>query len=184
MHYWLVRHIQLLTFIDNYRDYYSNVMKGSLLYTRVLKLFGIENKGAYGFLNYCMEKDPEDVDLGWKILSETFRKMKTYAAKAGVKLYVLIIPHDIQISRKLYERNTRKYGHNPAEFDVEKPNRKLAELCESLDIDYLDLLPLMREEAAKGKQYYFIRDGHWNAKGHKFAAGEIYKDFKKMGWIK
>ncbi len=182
--YWFVRHFQLFTFVGNYRDYCSNLLKGSVFCTRILKYFGIENKGAYGFLDYCRKKDPEDVEYGWKLLSETLKTMKDYAIQASAELYVIIIPHDIQTSQKLYEKTARKYGHNTLEFDLEKPNRKLAALCDKLGIGCLDLLPLMKEETSKGNRFYFMRDGHWNANGHRFAAREIYKDMKKRGWIK
>jgi len=182
--YWIVRHFQLYTFIDNSRDYCSNVLKGSVLYTRILKYFGIENKGAYGFLDYCREKDPEDVEYGWKLLTETLKTMKDYARQMSAKLYVVFIPHDVQTSQELYERTARKYGYNTLEFDLEKPNRKLAALCDKLGIGSLDLLPSMKEETSKGNRFYFKRDGHWNADGHRFAAKEIYKDMKERGWIK
>lgn len=184
IHYWFVRHFQLCTFIDNYRDYCSNLLKGSLLYTRILKYFGIENKGAYGFLNYCREEDPEDVKHGWKLLAEVLKAMKGYAKQANATLYLVMIPHNIQTSEKLYERTSRKYGYDPEKFSLEKPNKRLAKLCEKLDIGYLDLLPAMKKETAKGKHFYFTRDGHWNAAGHRFAANEIYKDVKDRGWIK
>ena len=184
IHYWFIRHFQLCTFIDNYRDYCSNMLKGSSLYTKILKYFGKENKGAYGFLNYCRKTDPEDVEYGWKLLAETLKTMKNYAKQASAKLYVIIIPHDVQTSQKLYERTSRKYGYNQLEFDLEKPNRKLSELCDDIKIDYLDLLPIMKKETLRGNKFYFTRDGHWNANGHSFAAKEIYKDMKDRGWIK
>ncbi len=170
IHYWFIRHFQFCTFIDNYRDYCSNVLKGSALYTKMLKYLGKENKGAYGFLNYCRETDPEDIEYGWKLLTETLKAMKNYAEQASAKLYVVIIPHDVQTSQKRYERTSRKYGYNPLEFDLEKPNRKLSALCNNLNIDYIDLLPVMKKEISQGNQFYFVRDGHWNANGHSFAA--------------
>lgn len=182
--YWFVRHFQLCTFIGNYRDYYSNVLKGSVLYTRILKFFGIYNKRAYGFLNYCMGKDSDDVKQGWKLLGGTLETLKDYAGRAGARLYILFIPQIIQTSPSIYESTVRKYGHDPAEYDMEKPNRRLARLCEDLEIDYLDLLPIMKEETTKGIVPYYPRDTHWNAEGHRIAAREIYKDMKKRGWIK
>ncbi len=145
------------------------MLKGSSLYTKILKYFGKENEEAYGFLNYCRKTDPEDVKYGWRLLAETLKTMKNYAKQA---------------SAKLYERTSRKYGYNPLEFDLEKPNRKLSELCDNIKIDYLDLLPIMKKETSKGNKFYFMRDGHWNANGHSFAAKEIYKDMKDRGWIK
>ncbi len=97
-HYWFIRHFQLCTFVDNYRDHCSNMLKGSSLYTKRLKYFGKENKDAYGFLNYCWAKDSEDVEYGWKLLAETLKTMKNYVEQANAKLYVFSIPHQVQTS--------------------------------------------------------------------------------------
>ena len=182
--YWFVRNFQLCTFVGNYRDYYSDVLKGSLLYTKILKLFGINNKRAHGFLDFCMENDPDDVKHGRKLLAGVLETMKGYVASAGARLYVLFIPQYVQTSQSIYERSVRKYGHDPAKYDIEKPNRELAKLCRKIGIDYLDLLPVMKEETSMGNVLYYPRDGHWNVEGHRIAAREIYKDMKVRGWIK
>jgi len=182
--YWFTRHFQIFTFVGNHRKYYSGVLKGSLLYTKILKIFGIDNKRAHGFLNFCMENDPDDVKHGWKLLTGVLETMKGSVAGAGAKLYVLFIPQYVQTSQPIFERSVRKYGHDPSKYDAEKPNRELAKLCGKLGIDYLDLLPVMKEETLSGNTLYYPRDGHWNVEGHKVAAREIYKDMKKRGWIK
>lgn len=184
IHYWFIRHFQLCTFIDNYRDYCSDMLACSTVYTKILKYFGKENKRAYGFLNYCWETDPEDVKFGWKLLAETLKTLKNYAEQAGAKLYIVFIPHEVQTSQNLYDRISRTYRYKPSEFDLEKPNRKLSDLCDNLKIDYLDLLPVMKEEISKGNKFNFKRDCHWNVNGHSFAAREIYNDMKDRGWIK
>lgn len=183
IHFWLIRHIQLLTFIDNSRDHFTNLLSGSVLYARILEYLGIEKNVAYGLLDYCRRKDSKDAKYGWKLLTETLKTMKNCAKQMNAKLYVVFIPHQVQTSQELYERTVRQYGHDPSEFDPKKPCRKLAKLCNSLEIDYLDLLHPMKQEILKGNQLYFLRDGHWNANGHIFAAREIYKDLKKRGWL-
>lgn len=182
--YWVTRHFQIFTFIGNHRKYYSDVLKGSLLYTKILKLFGINNKRAHGFLNFCTESDPDEAKYGWKLLTGVLETMKGSVASAGAKLYVLFIPQYVQTSQSIFERSVRKYGHDPAKYDVEKPNRELAKLCRKLGIAYLDLLPVMKEETLRGNALYYHRDGHWNVEGHRIAAREIHKDMKKRGWIK
>ncbi|MBC8555242.1 MAG: hypothetical protein H8D23_36980 [Candidatus Brocadiales bacterium] len=182
--YWFTRHFQIFTFVGNHRKYYSDVLKGSLLYTKILKLFGIDNKRAHGFLNFCMENDTDDVKHGWKLLTGVLETMKGSVGSAGAKLYVLFIPQYVQTSQLIFERSVRKYGHDPSKYDAEKPNRELAKLCRKLGIDYLDLLPVMKEETLSGNALYYPRDGHWNVEGHRIAAREIYKDMKKRGWIK
>ncbi|KHE94163.1 MAG: hypothetical protein SCABRO_00084 [Candidatus Scalindua brodae] len=179
INYWLVRHIQLLTFIGNYRNHFSNVIKGSSLYIKIFKTFGAENKGSYGFPNHCRKKDSTDMDYGWRLLSKSLETMRDYAGETGAELYVVLIPSQLQSSKILYERTLRKHGQDPSEFDLEKPNRKLAQLCESLEIACLDLLPAVKEAVSKGYQLYFIRDGHMNVHGNNFVAKEIYKDLKR-----
>lgn len=182
--YWFTRHFQIFTFVGNHRKYYSDVLKGSLLYTKILKIFGINNKRAHGFLNFCMENDPDDVKYGWKLVAGALETMKNFVTREGAKLYVIFIPQYVQTSQSVFERSVRKYGHDPSNYDNEKPNRKLAKLCRELGIAYLDLLPVMKKETAKGNLLYYPRDGHWNAEGHRVAAREIYKDITKRGWLK
>jgi lysophospholipase L1-like esterase len=122
------------------------------------------------------------MDYGWRLLSKTLETMNDYAGQAGAQLYVVFIPFEFQSSEILYERSIRKHGQDPSEFDLEKPNRKLAQLCESLEIAYLDLLPAVKEAVSNGYKLYFIRDGHLNVDGHNFAAKEIYKDLKDR-WL-
>ncbi|WP_162532427.1 hypothetical protein [Candidatus Scalindua japonica] len=113
-------------------------------------------------------KDSPEIDYGWKLLSKTLETMKNYAGKAGAELYVVFIPFEFQSSNILYERFTRKYGKDPSSIDLEKPNRRLAQLCERFDIACLDLLPAVKNAVSKGNQLYFIRDGHLNVDGHNF----------------
>ena len=182
--YWFTRHFQIFTFVGNHRKYYYDVLKGSLLYTKILKVFGIDNKRAHGFLNFSMENDSNDVKQGWKLLAGVLETMKSYVADAGAKLYVVFIPQYVQTSQSIFERSVRKYGHDPTKYDKEKPNRELAKLCGKLGIDYLDLLPVLKEETSMGNGLYYPRDGHWNVEGHRIAGREIIKDMKKKGWIK
>ena len=182
--YWFTRHFQIFTFVGNHRKYYYDVLKGSLLYTKILKVFGIDNKRAHGFLNFSMENDSNDVKQGWKLLAGVLETMKSYVADAGAKLYVVFIPQYVQTSQSIFERSVRKYGHDPTKYDKEKPNRELAKLCGKLGIDYLDLLPVLKEETSMGNGLYYPRDGHWNVEAHRIAGREIIKDMKKRGWIK
>ncbi len=118
------------------------------------------------------------------MLAGVLETMNVFVSYAGAKLYVVFIPQYVQTSQSIFDSSVRKYGHDPAEYDKEKPSRELTKLCIKLGIDYLDLLPIMKEETSMGNEIYYPRDGHWNAEGHRIAAREIYKDMKKIGWIK
>ena len=131
-----------------------------------------------------MENDSDGVKQGWKLLAGVLETMNGFVADAGAKLYVVFIPQYVQTSQSIFERSVRKYGHDPAKYDKEKPNRGLTKLCRKLGTDYLDLLPVMKEETSMGNGLYYPRDGHWKAEGHRIAAREIYRDMKKRSWVK
>ena len=85
------------------------------------------------------------------------------AAAAGVPLYVVVIPEDLQMNRDRFKG---------LEGEIDKPQRLLREFFEAEKIRYLDLLPWLRERSA-GRQIYFPGDRHWNALGHELAAERL-----------
>ncbi len=74
---------------------------------------------------------------------------------------VLIIPTSEQVR---YGQEARGPGQ-----DSELPNRVLSEFLVGHGIEYLDLLPAMRDEPGHDR-FYYVRDLHWTAEGHSFAA--------------
>ena len=64
-----------------------------------------------------------------------------------------------------------RYSSRPdnGRFQLELPNRKLIEFLEKHEIKYIDLLPAMKIHPKKSG-FYYMRDIHWTAKGHCFAA--------------
>jgi hypothetical protein len=85
------------------------------------------------------------------------------AAGAGVPLYVVVIPEDLQM-------DPGRFADGSGEID--KPQRLLREFFEEKGIRHLDLLPWLRERAA-GRQIYYPGDRHWNALGHELAADRL-----------
>lgn len=88
---------------------------------------------------------------------------KARADGAGIPLYVMLIPEDLQM-------NPSAFDGLPAEID--KPQRLLKEFFDAAGIRHLDLLPWLRERAA-GRPIYFPGDRHWNALGHALAAERL-----------
>lgn len=55
-------------------------------------------------------------------------------------------------------------------WDLDKPDRLLAEICRELGIPLLRLEPAFREATAAGARLHWKHDGHWNAAGNELAA--------------
>jgi hypothetical protein len=61
-------------------------------------------------------------------------------------------------------------------WDLDKPDRLLAEACHRLDIPLLRLEPTFRDATAAGAQLHWQHDGHWNAAGNALA-GRLMASF-------
>lgn len=106
-----------------------------------------------------------------KIVDSQFQDTKKH-------FIVLLIPVEFQ----LYPETYAKYKDSgiPKEIDKEEnpnPQRRIKEMLEKEKIDYIDLLPIMRRNKDR---LYFVKDGHWNPKGHKVAAEAIAEWIKKQ----
>jgi hypothetical protein len=181
----LRRHLQLLTWVANGRDYASEVWSGSVLRARVGNLLGEETKlRAFPFLRYCEPEDPEDVALGWKILRATLVKFKQLADANGARVQLLLIPDMYQTWPDYYDITARRYGYDPAAYDLEKPTRQLVALCADLALACVDLLPRMRAAMSSGERLYYRRDRHWTPAGHRMAAQALAEDLAERGWLR
>ena len=90
---------------------------------------------------------------------------------------VLLIPAEFQIYPDTLYKYKSDDGIPPNSAAIENPNpqRRIKEMLDREKIPYIDLLPVFRKSKDR---FYFVKDGHWNRKGHEVVAEEIVK------WIK
>lgn len=182
VHYWFIRNFHSYTYLDNLQDHFAEIVKSSVAYNRAAKWLGKENRRGYGFLNYCLKQEPEAIRRNWKLLEDILRTLKHFTEHSGAELFLVFIPHVVQTSDPVYRRTLNRLGiDNPDLFDLGQPNRKLAALCDKLDIGHIDLLPAMIEETKRRGLLYFRRDPHWTAEGHRIAGEAIYESIKNQG---
>lgn len=178
----LREHLHLWTLIENARDYGGEIWKGSVLRARIDGLRGRETKSrAFPLLRLCEEEDPEDIAYAWRLLRATLARFQEFAAQAGARPLLMVIPDMYQTWPEYYETTARRYGYDPDEYDLRKPNRKLAALCDELDLACLDLLPRLE---GRGEAHYYRRDRHWNAAGHRLAAEALAEELERLGWLR
>lgn len=99
---------------------------------------------------------PAQWDRMEHVLQE-FRK-----AAPALPILVLTIPCDTDFKRQV------KLGYAPL------PG-KMRELCRSLDIQYLDLMPAIQSAPGGWQTCYLKTDRHWNAQGNAIAAEAVNK---------
>jgi hypothetical protein len=103
---------------------------------------------------------------------ETLRGFAQEVEASGARFVVMIIPDEIQIDTELRDEVLHRSGRSEAEFDLDLPQRSLAEFFDRHDIEYVDLLPVFRERGARTRLYR-TRDTHWNPAGNRLAASQL-----------
>jgi hypothetical protein len=108
------------------------------------------------------------VEESWDETGRLLGEIGDAGAALGVPLLVAVFPQRFQASDADWRATAFEYGLDPAAFDLELPNRRVAAACARARLDCLDLLPAFRAESAPA--YLPHGDMHWNAKGHAVAA--------------
>jgi len=127
---------------------------------------------------------------GWKLVRESFAKMKETCAARGARLTVMFIPSKDEVYWPLIDRSLGQeelqhsldfistYNHMPLRAADIRANRLsqnelMREFCAASGIPFLDLTPALEEAVASGGAVYFSDDAHWNATGHQIAAEQL-----------
>jgi lysophospholipase L1-like esterase len=98
-----------------------------------------------------------------KLLLATARVARAH----DVPLVIVMFPAREQVRPEAYSF--------AEDLDLDKPQRIYSRFFEENDIDYLDLLPALRERSP-GDQLYYRDDVHWTPLGNKVVA-EIIADY-------
>lgn len=139
------------------------------------------------FLN-CERGRFEQICVNNSVVEENYRYilpwLKLFKKHIREKYLLVIIPDEFQVNDSLYLKITEHMDLSKIERD--KPQRVIAAFCKQEQIEYLDLLPILREAETTGHCYH-PRDTHWNQKGN-YIAGEkiaqvLIERIKKIkGW--
>jgi SGNH hydrolase-like domain, acetyltransferase AlgX len=112
----------------------------------------------------CHELDQQKAEVMMILIG-----MKKLIEKSGAKFVVALIPTDFQIHADAWLKYRLPFPllHK----DRELPNKQFAQWLDEAGIDYIDLLPIFMEH--ESEQMYFVRDDHWNERGHQIASETI-----------
>jgi hypothetical protein len=113
-----------------------------------------------------------DLDASIDAISPFLKAIRDVCAERTVRLLIVVIPDEQQIDTAQQRAIATAAGVPLEQFDFDYPNRALAATLLGLKIEYLDLLPLMRERS-KSQLLYLPRDTHWNIAGNRVAAEAI-----------
>jgi lysophospholipase L1-like esterase len=137
------------------------------------------------FFVYATEYDRQWSDA-WEITRRLIVTLKREVESHGARFMVAVFsPQFVRVRPDNWEDWVRA---NPAmkavSWDLEKPDRLIAELLSREAIPYVQTLDRFDESArASGKRYYFPSDGHFDADGHELAAELIEQRLANLGYL-
>jgi len=108
----------------------------------------------------------QEIEDAWALMEGSVIKMIKLCRQNGIALLVFSAPTAEETSPEAFSNLMHAYNLDPDLYDPTKSNRLVAEICDRHDLDFVDLLPGLREEHGRGGDLYFRKDGHWTARGH------------------
>ncbi len=126
---------------------------------------------------------PSALEESWQVTEAIVAAMKDLTDSVGAGLLFIYVPNKVQVYQEQWDKAVGNYGLEAEDYDLDKPNRLLGEICERHEVVYIDLGPALRREVAQGGNPYYTIDDHWNAAGHRLTAQIIYDRLLEEGWI-
>jgi lysophospholipase L1-like esterase len=137
----------------------DNIFRRTYLY----KLF---KEGAEGFRHRLFGNKPrkiqtqEQIDSAWEITERLLSFIKHETQSIGSDLVIVSIP-----DYGLVDPQETIDAYTALNTNIEQ---RLTEICQELDIPYLDLLPGLKQRQSVSKQpLYYRHDRHTTAEGHR-----------------
>jgi hypothetical protein len=118
---------------------------------------------------YEANSSPE-VEEAWRVTEALLAAARDEAEAAGSRFVLVNIPSPWEIDPRFWA-DMRWFFDLPAEgWDLDAPNRRLAEIAARRRMIYLDLRPALQAALPAQPRLYYRIDGHWTSAGHDFAA--------------
>ena len=131
-------------------------------------------------MSLCDVDRTDSFEAAFTRAADLLRELRDAVAASGAELVVLLIPDQFQVDDELRSRLIEVQGRSADEFDVERPQRRLRELCESAGIACVDPLSEFRARG-RDEPLYLPRDTHWNEAGIRIAADLVCADVLASG---
>ncbi len=150
--------------IPGYRDQYDSAAP----YLEEDAFLNIEQTWMLLFTSY----QRDNFDRLMAVVAGTISAMFEESQRAGADFVLVMIPNEAQVDSDLMAQVAERSGLALEDYDIELPQKRLAEFCESRGMHCLDLLPALRRESER-RPLYRMRNTHWNRAGNQVAAEEL-----------
>lgn len=115
---------------------------------------------------------PPRFEAAFRVTESLVTALHDSCAAHGIRLVLFAFPQKVEVDSLERAGELAHFGYDPAQFDLQKPYRRLEELAARLRTPWIYPLHDWQAEAAR-TPLFFERDGHPDAAGHRLAAREL-----------
>jgi lysophospholipase L1-like esterase len=120
-----------------------------------------------------LERDNPELDTAYEPMRQRYEQIKRVADSIGAQVMIVMAPSSAQVcaSDQLPYYPKHIDVHDASRFDLEKPQRLVHQMTESLDVPYFDLRPVLHgiNEGCPYQPYNM----HWLPSGHATVASYV-----------
>lgn len=123
--------------------------------------------------DFCARVPSPAMQAGWAMTQGVLDSMATLCAAQNVRLLVVVLPTQYQVHPDLWTHHFTTFGLDPADYDLDRPQRLIRDYCDQRGIEYVDVLPEMRARASSGHLFYPIAS-YMTPAGHRLVAEAVH----------
>lgn len=131
-----------------------------------------------------MPEENENIKLGWTIVKTSLQRLKELCDRNNVKLIVVQIADPFQLDDNWVKAMELKLF---AKLDPLYPNKKLKNICQKLNIEYISMYNFFekykKEYNLKYPYFSFSCDRHYSPLGHRLMAQFIVNYLKEKRYL-
>lgn len=127
---------------------------------------------------------PPPIQRGWQMTDRILATLSREVEASGARLLVAYVPSIMEVSQRAWDLTRMRYDMKPLAWDRDFVIERLEKSAQDGGFALLDLTPALRKEdrGILGEPYY-VRDGHWNAVGHRVAADTVRQYLADHSWL-
>lgn len=123
---------------------------------------------------HLREPFPERLQKGIDSTLAALTQMQHLARERDARFLLVLIPRSIQVYDSDKQRYAEAFGLAPADWDMDRPQRILAEWARQQGAESLDLLPALRQAASSSSErLYYFPDSHVTKAGHRVVSEQL-----------
>ena len=136
---------------------------------------------SFGFYEIYRAQYQPAVAEAWATTEAFILETRKLAERQGSRFVLVIVPHMWEVYPEAWQAVlARVPAMGSVAMDLDKPSRRLSELCAAQRVACVNLLPAFRAESGQRPALFFKNDAHWTEAGNRLTAELLAKPIAAM----